>query len=88
MTTITLLWLTVVILLYGIYSGNSSEYPYADSMFDLLAAQTRRNKIPAQMPSDAKTANKTGELDNVENDAGIVYDVDNRTDPGFYVRES
>ena len=64
-------------LLYGIYSGNSSEYPYADSMFDLLAAQTRRNKIPAQMPSDAKTANKTGELDNVENDAGIVYDVDN-----------
>ena len=26
-------------LLYGIYSGNSSEYPYADSMFDLLAAQ-------------------------------------------------
>lgn len=64
-------------LLYGIYSGNSSEYPYADSMFDLLAAQTRQNKIPAQMPSDAKTANKTGELDNVENDAGIVYDVDN-----------
>ena len=64
-------------LLYEMYSGNSSEYPYADSMFDLLAAQTRRNKIPAQMPSDVKIANKTGELDDVENDAGIIYDADN-----------
>ena len=39
----------------------------------LLAAQTRRNKIPAQMPSGVSIANKTGELSDVENDAGIIY---------------
>ena len=43
-------------------------------MYRLLKMQTRKNKIPAQMPSDVKVANKTGELDNVENDAGIIYD--------------
>ena len=26
------------------------------------------------MPSEVKVANKTGELDHVENDAGIIYD--------------
>ena len=26
------------------------------------------------MPADVKVANKTGELSNVENDAGIIYD--------------
>ena len=43
-------------------------------MYRLLKMQTRKNKIPAQMPSDVKVANKTGELDTVENDAGIIYD--------------
>ena len=28
-------------------------------------------------PEGVKTANKTGELDNVENDAGIIYDSKN-----------
>ena len=60
-----------------IYEGNSEEYPYADDMFSLLCAQTRRNKIPAQLPEGVKVANKTGELSNVENDAGIIYDADN-----------
>jgi beta-lactamase class A len=60
-----------------IYQNNTEEFPYAESMFSLLAAQTRRNKIPAQMPEDVHIANKTGELSNVENDAGIIYDSSN-----------
>ena len=40
----------------------------------ILEMQNRKNKIPAQMPSEVKVANKTGELDHVENDAGIIYD--------------
>ncbi len=60
--------------LQKVYNGNSDENPYADSMYDLLKAQQRRNKIPAQMPEGVKVANKTGELDDVENDAGILYD--------------
>lgn len=63
--------------LKDIYEGDYEEFPYADSMFELLAEQTRRNKIPAQMPEGVSVANKTGELGNVENDAGIIYDTDN-----------
>lgn len=54
----------------------STEDTLADAeyMYHLLKMQTRTNKIPAQMPDGVKVANKTGELDNVENDAGIIYD--------------
>lgn len=60
--------------LKSIYEGKDKEGSTEASEFALLAAQTRRNKIPAQMPADVKVANKTGELSNVENDAGIIYD--------------
>lgn len=46
----------------------------AESMYYLLKMQERRNKIPAQMPEGVHVANKTGELGNVENDAGIIFD--------------
>lgn len=64
-------------LLQEIYKQDTSGYTYAADMFNLLKAQTRCNKIPAQLPEGVKTANKTGELDNVENDAGIIYDSKN-----------
>ena len=51
--------------------------PHASDMFSLLCAQTRRHKIPAQLPDGVRTASKTGELDDVENDAAILYDTDN-----------
>lgn len=57
----------------GWMEGNDKE----SAMFELLAAQQRRNKIPAQMPSGVGVANKTGELADVENDAGIIYYSDN-----------
>lgn len=63
--------------LIEIYKEEESSYAHASDMYNLLKAQTRRNKIPAQLPSGVKTANKTGELDNVENDAGIIYDASN-----------
>ena len=43
-------------------------------MYALLKQQQRTNKIPAAMPAGVHVANKTGELSNVENDAGILYD--------------
>ena len=64
-------------LLQEIYKQDTSGYTHAADMFNLLKAQTRCNKIPAQLPEGIKTANKTGELDNVENDAGIIYDSKN-----------
>ena len=64
-------------LLQEIYKQDTSGYTHATDMCNLLKAQTRCNKIPAQLPEGIKTANKTGELDNVENDAGIIYDSKN-----------
>ncbi len=61
---------------YEINEGltDSPSLSHADSMYYLLKLQERRNKIPAQMPEGVQVANKTGELDTVENDAGIIYD--------------
>ena len=58
-------------------SNTTALTPHASDMFSLLCAQTRRHKIPAQLPDGVHTANKTGELDDVENDAAILYDTDN-----------
>lgn len=56
-----------------VYDGWMEGDSGSTAMFKLLAAQERRNKIPAQMPSGVSIANKTGELADVENDAGIIY---------------
>lgn len=63
--------------LIEVYKEEESSYAHASDMYALLKAQTRQNKIPAMLPNGVKTANKTGELDNVENDAGIIYDAAN-----------
>ena len=53
---------------------------HAEDMYSLLKQQQRSNKIPAALPEGVKTANKTGELSNVENDAGILYDTSSGND--------
>lgn len=60
-----------------VYKGNQESDAHAQAEFALLAVQTRKNKIPAQMPSGVSVANKTGELSDVENDAGIIYNSQN-----------
>ncbi|MDO4308174.1 MAG: serine hydrolase [Eubacteriales bacterium] len=61
---------------YEINAGTAANaaLSHADSMYYLLKLQERVNKIPAQLPEGVHTANKTGELSNVENDAGIIFD--------------
>ena len=60
-----------------IYQSNAgtaeSTLAHTDAMYSLLKMQQRRNKIPANLPDGVKVANKTGELDDVENYAGIIY---------------
>lgn len=56
-----------------VYEGSKESDVHAQAEFDLLAAQTRRNKMPAGV----SIANKTGELSDVENDAGIIYNSSN-----------
>ena len=45
----------------------------SDQMLSLMKAQTRVSKLPAGVPSGVVTANKTGELSDVQNDACIVF---------------
>lgn len=54
----------------------SGETTGADVILDALKQQTRTAKIPAGVPEDVQTANKTGELDTVENDAAIIWSGD------------
>jgi len=46
-------------------------------MLNILKNQQDRCKIPQGLPEEIIVANKTGELDGVEHDAGIVYHPDN-----------
>lgn len=77
MVIITLPSMIAVIFLKEIYQSNAgtaeSTLAHTDAMYSLLKMQQRRNKIPANLPDGVKVANKTGELDDVENDAGIIY---------------
>lgn len=62
--------------IYEINSGTAqnTSLAHADAMYELLKQQQRTHKIPALLPEGVHTANKTGELSNAENDAGIIYD--------------
>lgn len=50
----------------------------SDTILEYLKQQERTGKIPAGVPEGVMTANKTGELEDVENDAAIVF---NETTP-------
>ena len=50
-----------------------SALPHADDMLALLKQQQFTWKIPAGVPDDVVTANKTGELSDTENDAAIIF---------------
>ena len=58
---------------YGSNGGTNSTLSHCSEMFNLLSQQERTHKIPAALPDGVLTANKTGELGDVENDAAIVY---------------
>jgi beta-lactamase class A len=46
---------------------------YDKEMLDLMLRQKVRDRIPALLPPNTKIANKTGDLSDVENDAGLVF---------------
>lgn len=52
------------------YNG---EFEHSKDMLNYLSAQTRTTKIPAGVPDNVRVANKTGELDDVQNDVAIVF---------------
>ena len=60
-------------ILERIYTGNAVSKQASNDMKKLLLAQTVNNRIPKYLPKNIKIAHKTGELDTIRHDAGIVY---------------
>lgn len=60
-------------LLERIYKKTAITKEYSNQMEQLLLAQKINDRIPKYLPQDIKVAHKTGELDYVRHDAGIVY---------------
>lgn len=54
----------------------SGDIAGGDAILDALKQQKRTEKLPAGVPDGVQTANKTGELDTVENDAAIIWSGD------------
>lgn len=53
-----------------LYKG---EFIGSDAMLELLKNQAFDDRIPKYLPADIEIANKTGELDGVKHDSGIVF---------------
>ena len=60
-------------LLASIYRGECVSEEYSQKMLDFLLEQYFRSKIPAGVPSVTRVANKTGETDDENHDAAIVF---------------
>lgn len=60
-------------LLESIYNGTCVSESASEEMLELLMEQQSTGKIPAGVPEGVLTANKTGETDEVQHDAAIVF---------------
>lgn len=60
-------------MLEEVLKGEYVSEDASERILEALRNQQRTSKIPAGVPKEVETANKTGELDNVDNDAAIVW---------------
>lgn len=63
-----------------LYDKEIINRSFSEEMMELLKAQEWNDRIPKYLPKDTVIAHKTGELDDVKHDAGIVF-----TDKGDYI---
>lgn len=56
-----------------IYEGENIDREYSDIMLEILKKQQVRGRLDLYLPEDVLIAHKTGDLDNLEHDVGIVY---------------
>ena len=60
-------------LMAAMYRGEVISKASSDAMLEILSCQQLNNKIPLLLPLDFQVAHKTGEVDGVSHDVGIVY---------------
>lgn len=63
-----------------LYKGELADAQNTKRMTELLKKQTFDKKLPKYLPSEISIAHKTGEIDYLSHDAGIVF-----TDKGDYI---
>lgn len=63
-------------LLEDIYRGTNISEEASGKMLELLMGQETTYKIPEGLPAGVKCANKTGETEETEHDAAIIYGTD------------
>jgi beta-lactamase class A len=63
----------VAVFFDQLYSGRLANAAGTSQMLTLLKSQTLNDKLPKYLPPGIVIAHKTGELDDVTHDAGIVY---------------
>lgn len=56
-----------------LYKGELANAKYTQEMLDLLKAQSLNDKLPKLLPKGTIIAHKTGEIDYLSHDAGIVF---------------
>jgi beta-lactamase class A len=60
-------------LLVRLLAGRLLSATATEAVLSMLRAQQLRHKLPAWLPPDTPAANKTGNLEGVENDSGILF---------------
>ena len=61
------------LLLEHVYSRSFISRNVCNEIEEMMLNQATRYKIPRGLPDDVEVANKTGEMDTVENDAALVF---------------
>lgn len=56
-----------------IYNGKNINEKYSSMMLNILKRQQVRGRLDLYLPEEVVIAHKTGDLDNLEHDGGIVY---------------
>lgn len=69
----TITALDVALFLEKIYNGKVVSEEASKKMITVMIDQKKNERIPKYLPTGTKVAHKTGELDGVAHDAGIVF---------------
>ncbi|MGH2642565.1 MAG: serine hydrolase [Chitinophagaceae bacterium] len=68
----------LMVIFDHIANGTVVNEKACDAMIQILMHQHFREKIPALLPADVKTATKSGSIDKISHDSGIVFLPDGR----------
>lgn len=60
-------------LLYLTYKGNNVNSFYSQKFINIMKKQMITNRLDLHLPKDVFLAHKTGDLDNIEHDCGIIF---------------